>query len=958
MNFSISLQQAVQEKFRQAGENIDNLNKWLDQVEREIARQENLSEDADSLKNQINAMNHIKSDVDDHNRPVNNTLDIIIELVETGADVLSASELNQLQAEGKRLKERYDFVQDNSDKLLKRMQSAMEELGKFRSEIGTFRTWMEKAYKVLEDKERQLANLNKLQGNADGIKEFVGDVMTHGADLKFLTISGQKYVSLSKEYVQCLNEFRSKVRSSALKQSESQISGEVGQVGKAYQELLDRANRLADKFSRVGNKFLDYNDAVERAKKWLGATEPKVSKLVSEPIGAEPKVVEDQLNRARALNNEIIANGKLIDDAKNAAANLLNSLDDSQISPQERRQIEQTPKELQDRYDALKVAMNGLCGDLETALGQSQGVQAALANIADWLDKADDAFKNINKPASLIRDRLDEQIRQLKTLQADVSSHEAAIQKMNLSAQEFVQSSKNVRESKKIETKVKEVQAKYQGLVKAVQARGVFLDEISIGLGLFTQQVESFDDWYMEMIEILESREMLTMDADECAKKVDEIARAKDKKKPEYEEMLKLGKALVGKKDVTDSGPCKETIKELEEKWRELGDILGERQNQNRARKQSLNAYEALREQVNTWLAKMERRLESFDPVAVEQDTLNKQAADLKPLIQEHTQYSKTIDKLNEIGMQYDAMLRGGLENGAQRRTSMSPRKPSMTPSGLGSRRSSAAPGKFSSMSSQASPRRESQAPMFQAESPIQAQLGEINNRYDMIGMRLGERDRDVNNMKEEIKVHLDNMKQILAFLEKQEKNLPKEGVPADKKEADKQLRQIKQVLDQLYENQPLLDETKVGIRDLLKRNPNAPGSEHLDHALSQVVGRWKELQDKCKSRIQLLDELKDFHDINDSLNNWLNSKARMMNVLGPIASDPRLVQNQMSQIAVMREDFNEKSPTRDRFNEIGDFLLENTNDSEGTLTISILTPSFSRFFFSQRQNFMFLSSK
>merc|ERR1712049_3690 len=141
----------------------------------------------------------------------------------------------------------------------------------------------------------------------------------------------------------------------------------------------------------------------------------------------------------------------------------------------------------------------------------------------------------------------------------------------------------------------------------------------------------------MEMIEILESREMLTMDADECAKKVDEIARAKDKKKPEYEEMIKLGKALVGKKDVTDAGPCKETIKELEEKWRELGDILGERQNQNRARKQSLNAYEALREQVNTWLAKMEGRIEDLDPIAVDLDMLSKQINDVKPLVQEYT---------------------------------------------------------------------------------------------------------------------------------------------------------------------------------------------------------------------------------------------------------------------------------------------------------------------------------
>ena len=79
---------------------------------------------------------------------------------------------------------------------------------------------------------------------------------------------------------------------------------------------------------------------------------------------------------------------------------------------------------------------------------------------------------------------------------------------------------------------------------------------------------------------------------------VDEIAKRKDKKKPEFDDMMKNGKGLVGKKDVTDTGPCKETIKELEEKWRELADILGERQNQNRARKQSLNAYEALREQV------------------------------------------------------------------------------------------------------------------------------------------------------------------------------------------------------------------------------------------------------------------------------------------------------------------------------------------------------------------------
>ena len=87
---------------------------------------------------------------------------------------------------------------DISDKLIKRQVSALEEFNKFSSEMALFRTWLEKAYKILEDKERQLANLNKVQAGIEDFKAFVSDVMTHGADLKFLTISGQKFVDLSK----------------------------------------------------------------------------------------------------------------------------------------------------------------------------------------------------------------------------------------------------------------------------------------------------------------------------------------------------------------------------------------------------------------------------------------------------------------------------------------------------------------------------------------------------------------------------------------------------------------------------------------------------------------------------------------------------------------------------------------------------------------------------------------
>ena len=45
----------MQEKYRQASENLESLNKWLEKVEREIASQEVPREDPDQLRNQINA---------------------------------------------------------------------------------------------------------------------------------------------------------------------------------------------------------------------------------------------------------------------------------------------------------------------------------------------------------------------------------------------------------------------------------------------------------------------------------------------------------------------------------------------------------------------------------------------------------------------------------------------------------------------------------------------------------------------------------------------------------------------------------------------------------------------------------------------------------------------------------------------------------------------------------------
>lgn len=50
----------------------------------------------------------------------------------------------------------------------------------------------------MEDKERALSDLQRLDSSADSTREFVSDVIAHQADLRFITMSAQKFVEEGK----------------------------------------------------------------------------------------------------------------------------------------------------------------------------------------------------------------------------------------------------------------------------------------------------------------------------------------------------------------------------------------------------------------------------------------------------------------------------------------------------------------------------------------------------------------------------------------------------------------------------------------------------------------------------------------------------------------------------------------------------------------------------------------
>ncbi|MPC08705.1 Dystonin [Portunus trituberculatus] len=222
---------------------------------------------------------------------------------------------------------------------------------------------------------------------------------------------------------------------------------------------------------------------------------------------------------------------------------------------------------------------------------------------------------------------------------------------------------------------------RFEKVVEKSETRGQHLENVSTQLDAFTVSVEHFEEWYIEIVEVIESREVLALDIESYARKIDEISRQRDSRSDDFDGMIRTGKELVTKKDVTDTAPVKDKIKNLEGQWKELNDVLDERARNGKERSEQLLAYEQLRDRCIQWLTTTENMLDNAQPVGLEQDIVKKQTDDLKPILKEYREYGTTIDRLNELGNAYDALLRGERpESPTRRRSSVTPvKRPSIT---------------------------------------------------------------------------------------------------------------------------------------------------------------------------------------------------------------------------------------------------------------------------------------
>ncbi|KAH9633161.1 hypothetical protein HF086_013784 [Spodoptera exigua] len=534
-NFEVAMQ-AVEEKYRLCDETLSKLLEWIAVVEERLANQEAVKEDMDELRNQINILKLIKDDLESHQRQVSACADQAKQLLVSGGDVLAPHELQ------------------------------------ISNELNTFNTWMEGAYRTLEEKEAALSKLNSLPDQSEDVREFVSDVIAHQADLRFITMSAQKFVDESKEFLSILNEYRTSLPSRLShvpSRGESSVRDDATRARRRHAELGARAQRLHDWLRAAADGTRHYHDALQRATKWI---------------------------------NE-------------ACEQLVKSLEGN-LTPSEIRQLEVPVLDLTSRYKDITDAVGSRCSELEAALLQSQ-----------------------QKPASLIRERLDEQIREQRIAIGELEARRPTLAKLLASARQAALTPSNARIAKKLEQRAEDIYARYEKLVEKSSKRSEFLEEVSSELAQFSSQAGALDAAHAQLLEQADTRELARMPAEELGGRLAHLASYRDKQMPLLEECLRNGKQLISKKDVTDTHVIRDRMKALENQWRDFNATLEEKQKLSKQRADQLNQYESLK------IQSMESRVTRLQPVAVDLEVIKQQQDELRPLAKEYRDFSITIDK-------------------------------------------------------------------------------------------------------------------------------------------------------------------------------------------------------------------------------------------------------------------------------------------------------------------------
>ncbi|XP_049890839.1 microtubule-actin cross-linking factor 1 isoform X7 [Epinephelus moara] len=794
--------------------------------------------------------------------------------------------LDQLQAQHQ------DRLQSCQDRLRK-SEALKDELTKFHQEHGSLGAW-------LEQSEQELRSLGEGETDAQGLKDrleehrkLAEDIICHKADLRFVSISGQKVLDSVQGALEQVGD-----SDPALESTKQLVTDKLQDANHRYTTLHTKSTDLGGRLSSLLERYQQYQDEVVSVHSWLSTQEQNQS--IAKPSGeTDPQNLQNTLRQVQLLQDELAERSVQLEKVKRAGRDLVSTDESPSLKAVD---ILCAADGLEKRFGSLSASVSERAEQLQTAVAQSVSVQEGLKGLLSWLDKLALSPGPVEPTAHAVQDALT----QNQKLRQELLSRQGSVEATRDSVSKLLQSS-DASTASGLQGALDELTQRYAAAQTSQAEREAELKGLLPRLESYERLGTDLQVFTQSRLKALSPAGQPDRSVDDYRQTIEEVRSELEQEAGQLKSFCNLGTELSQSKAFSNTQSLLDNVKGVSDEFTQLEASVSERFAAIQACEQQLVQFRGLSGSLLRWLQTAQDQLPSKE-ASLNTEGLQRRVQQLKDLLNDWESQGSRVQELNKTGSELESLI---IDITAPQ-----------TKTGAPQINGSAGPSSVNGIHT------------CKDLTELQVAVSDVNGRYDTLGGELKERlgrQKASLELRQKARQGTDELK---SWLTDREHSL-KQGQTASPSKPEvvrAQAQENKALLSELAEHSGKVEELKSTLRKLIADNPDSPEADTWRQQLQEIDSRWQTANQTAAQRQTELetcaDRLGSFASAANQLGPWLREKELMMSVLGPLSIDPNMLNTQKQQAQFMLREFETRRPQFDQLTQSAEGILSQTGDS------------------------------
>ncbi|NWH89835.1 MACF1 factor, partial [Aegithalos caudatus] len=806
---------------------------------------------------------------------------------------LAGEERERLQAQLARLRDQYSASLARSEARLKRVQLLRDELQKFLRDHGEFQAWLEQAERDLEGMYKgdsdpaSLRQLLRRQGS------FSEDVISHKGDLRFVTMSGQKFLDEDAEDAE-----------SQLLMSRSVVKSKLEDATQRYTTLHSKCSKLGSHLNTLLDHYQQFQEVAESLRTWLQESEAALGKLLSETVSSDLAVLQKQLASTKQLQGDLAEHQVPVEKLQKGARTLL----DIQGEPApDHGHIQETTDAIVSRFQSLSQQMSERSDLLQKSIAQSQSVQESLESL---LQSVAEIEKNLEKdqPAVLSSASIQDSLATSVKLKQDIARQKSCLEATREMVTRFTEAADSPAASA-LQDKLAQVTEHFGRLCQQQQEREDALKGLLPKVEQYEQLLEKLQQFTESRTRMLASGNQPDRDIAHFSQHIQELNSEMRQHQEDLATLEHLAEELSSCGFAPSTFQQQEKLQSLRKDFLQLQKVAKDREKDASSCQEQLDEFRNLVGAVRKWLRESEAKIPSAETSLGTQE-LQQRRQQIQDLLEEWKGKGPQVEEIGRRGTLLENLI-------VEITAPNTPPKAGATlptPGGSG--------GSVNGYHT------------CKDLTEIQCDVSEVSRRYQALGAALRERQQQLSAMLDRMQEVQEEASSMLKWLESKERTLSEleaSSSPTKTETMRAQAEHNKAFLAELEQNSGKIQKVKEALSGLLEKYPDSPEAANWKKMQEDLNCRWERASQATAARQQKLEEsatqLATFQAAEAQLRPWLMEKELMMSVLGPLSIDPNMLSAQKQQVQFMLKEFEARRQQHEQLNQAAQSILTGPGD-------------------------------